>query len=248
MKVAVVTIAIGEKYIEEYNRIFRGSVERYCKKYGYEFFLLTEYLLPSSYQRFEFINIQKWMIPYQAQFQDYDRVVVVDADIIITPHCPPIDSIDLEGKIGIVDEYTQPNPEIRLRIQKHMKWEDNAKEYFRYHLGFPVETKSVFNGGFYVAIPKLHGPFFKEIFERRVDGTLTCLSHPFHYEQAYLSFELMQANNFKVLDNRWNTIWFMYNNPVIQTNPIDVFYHAYTIHFAAKVAWDVAEQIGKITN
>jgi hypothetical protein len=246
MKVAVVTIAIGDKYIEEYNRIFRSNTEKYCAKYGYDFFLLKEYLLPETYQRFEFINIQKWMIPFQERFQSYDRVVVVDADILITPHCPPIESVDLEGKIGIIDEYTQPTPEIRFLIQKHMKWEANPKEYFDYHIGIPFETKSVFNGGFYICIPKEHGPFFKEIFDRRVDGTLTCRSHPFHYEQAYLSYELFHAQNFKVLDNKWNTIWFLYNNPVIQTNPLQVFYNANIIHFTARVGWDIAAELAKL--
>lgn len=246
MKVAFVTIAIGEKYIEEYTRIFKKNAERYCKKYDYDYFLITEYLLPESYRRFEFINIQKWMIPFQKQFETYDRVVVVDADILITPHCPPIESVELDGKIGIIDEYTQPRPDIRLLIQKHMKWENSPKDYFKYHIGLDVETNSVFNGGFYIAIPALHAAFFKEIFERRVDGTLTCLSHPFHYEQAYLSFELLAANNFKVLDNKWNTIWFMYNNPVIQCKPLEVFFNSFVIHFTAKVGWDVATELAKI--
>jgi hypothetical protein len=246
MRVALVTIAIGEKYIEEYKRIFAKNTEDYCNKHGYDFFLLTEYLLPESYRRFEFINIQKWMIPFQEKFQSYDRVVVVDADILITPHCPPIESVDLEGKIGIIDEYTQPTPDVRFLIQKHMKWEDNPTEYFKYHIGIPLETKSVFNGGFYICSPKEHGPFFKEIFERHVDGTLTCLSHPFHYEQAYLSYELMRAQNYKILDNKWNTIWFLYNNPVVQTHPLQVFYNSYVIHFTAKVGWDLASELAKL--
>ena len=37
MKVLLVTLAIGQKYLEEYNQLFRKSQETYALKHGYDF-------------------------------------------------------------------------------------------------------------------------------------------------------------------------------------------------------------------
>ena len=42
MKVAIVILTIGDRYIKTFNYYFRDSVEKYCKKYNYDLFVLTE--------------------------------------------------------------------------------------------------------------------------------------------------------------------------------------------------------------
>ena len=44
MNCCLVTICIGDKYIKEYNRLFRKSQENYAKKCGYDFKIITEYI------------------------------------------------------------------------------------------------------------------------------------------------------------------------------------------------------------
>jgi len=44
MKVCLVTICIGEKYLQQYNTLFRPSQEKYAKKCGYDFKVITDYI------------------------------------------------------------------------------------------------------------------------------------------------------------------------------------------------------------
>lgn len=44
MKVLLITIAVGEKYLKEYEKLFKKSQENYAKKNGYDFKIITEFL------------------------------------------------------------------------------------------------------------------------------------------------------------------------------------------------------------
>lgn len=249
MKCAVVTVAVGEKYLSEYNQLFRTNTERYCEKYGYDFHVLTDYIFDDpKYRQPVFVDIMKWTIPFHSRFKEYDRVAIVDADMLITPDCPPLESIALHDKIGIVDEYSQPSPEIRYQIQTANNYLDRTpSEYYNVHLGVELDIHSIFNGGFIVCIPKLHAEWFRTIFHRHVDGTLTAKHHPFHFEQASLGVELYQSKMFTILDNRWNVIWPIVSNRIAigDYNLYDfhkeVFMNSYIVHYCAHCGWDLAE-------
>ena len=247
MKCAIVTIAIGDKYIQEYNDIFRKHAEYYCQRWGYAFHLITDYSLPDKYPLADFVNIMKWTISYRDDMKQYDRIAIVDADIIITPTCPPIHELELGDKIGVVDEYSQPTPELRIEIQRKYGFETSASDYYKIHSGETIDTVSVFNGGFCICSPKLHGQLFKEMFDRRVDGTFHNTTHPFHYEQSYFGFELQTLNACTTLDNKWNTIW-----PIVSDSlhlqdkskhdyAAELYNTAYIIHFCSHYEWDIAK-------
>ena len=44
MKVLLVTLAIGDRYLQIYNLLFRKSQEEYAKKYGYDFKIITNFI------------------------------------------------------------------------------------------------------------------------------------------------------------------------------------------------------------
>ena len=44
MKVLLTTVAIGEKYLEEYNNLFGESQRNYALKNGYDFKVITDFL------------------------------------------------------------------------------------------------------------------------------------------------------------------------------------------------------------
>jgi len=249
MKCAVVTIAIGEKYLQEYNDIFRPHTERYCQKYGYDFILITEYSLASKYPIDKFVNIMKWTLSYREDIQKYDRIAIVDADMIITPLCPPIRELELDGKVGVVDEYSQPTRELRIDIQRSHNWETSAKEYYKlYTPGKDIDTLNVLNGGLCICIPKLHGEVFRSMFDRLVDGTFDA-SVPFHYEQANFGYELQTTNMYTLLDNKWNIILPIMTNPIHlngrdKSSYIKELYNtSYILHFCANVDRDIAKSL-----
>ena len=118
MKCAIVTIAVGDSYLKQYNSLFRKNTENYCQKHGYDFYVINDYIFTEDkYKQPIFIDIMKWTVPFYQEMQKYDRVAVVDADMLITGNCPPLESIDLNGKIGIVNEYSQPSPEKDLKFK-----------------------------------------------------------------------------------------------------------------------------------
>lgn len=244
MKCAVVTIAIGDKYLKEYNETFRRFTENYCEKNNYDFHLITEYIYTDDkYKQPIFSNIMKWCLPFYEPLQQYDRIAIVDADIAITENCPPLESLNLNDKIGMVNENIQPSKEKREEIHRRLNYADKtASDYFLVHIDKELSTDIIFNGGLIICNPKINGPWFKKIFDNHVDGTLTAKFHPFHYEQAWLSYELITNNMYYILDNRWNIIWPLWKH-VMTKNIVDEyndkFNNSYMIHHCAGVDWDL---------
>ena len=251
MKCAIVTVAVGDAYEKQYTSLFRKNTEVYCKKYGYDFHLLTDYIFEDEkYKKPVFVDIMKWTIPFYPAFQQYDRIAIVDADMLITPSCPSLESLELEDKIGIINEWIQPSYEIRKQIHTTYGWADKSpSEYYKVHIDKDIDTQSVFNGGFLIVSPKHHSEWFRTIFHRHVDGTLTAKWHPFHFEQASLGYELLQSNNYKVLDTPWNTLWPMMSHSFAIGNQDkrqfhkDLYAKTYVMHYCSKEGWNFADEI-----
>ena len=111
MKSLLVTIAIGEKYLEEYYKLFYESQKNYALKNNYDFKVITEFLEKENQDK-HCISFNKILVCSQEWSNDYDFIIFVDADILININSPPIHShIDYEGFIGIIDEYSQPSNE-----------------------------------------------------------------------------------------------------------------------------------------
>jgi len=79
MSVCLVSMAIGDKYLEEYNRNFRSNQEAYAKKHGYDFRIITDYL--GEVREPSTISFNKILVCSQDWSLNYDFVVFVDADI-----------------------------------------------------------------------------------------------------------------------------------------------------------------------
>lgn len=242
MNCAVITIAIGDKYLKEYNETFRPFTENYCKKNGYDLHVITDYIYTDEkYKQTIFSNIMKWCLPFYEPLQKYDRIAIVDADIAITPNCPKLESLDLNDKIGVVNEYTQPSKEKREEIHKMMKYAgEKASDYYKIIIDKNISSDKIFNGGLIICNPKLHGPWFKDIFHKHVDGTLTAKIHPFHHEQAWLGYELITSDNFYILNKEWNMIWPLwkhYFTKNIEDEYNDMFNTSFMIHHCARVDW-----------
>jgi glycosyltransferase involved in cell wall biosynthesis len=207
MSVCVVSMAIGEKYLDEYNRNFRPSQENYAKKHGYDFRVVTDYL--GEVREPSTISLNKILVCSQDWSLNYDFIVFVDADILINPEAPPIHScMDFGDKIGIVDEFTQPSFQKRVEFNRRMNWEPNASLYYR-RSGFVLQTDKMLNTGVIVMQPKKHGTFLKGVYDKYIQKSVHHPRH-FHYEQSAIGYELHVNNLFVVLPNTWNSIWYVY--------------------------------------
>jgi len=230
MKVLLLTIAIGEKYIQEYNILFKPSQEAYALKHGYDFKIITDYLDKTVTNNLNTILFNKYLICDQKWSSQYDFIVYVDADVYIRINAPPIHTFIENECIGVIDEYTQPTKEKRITFQKKMGWETSATDYYKL-CDFDLETEMVINGGVLVFQPKYHNEFLKSIYTKYVSKSL---DHPrgFHFEQSCTGYEIQKEKNYTVLDNKFNAIWLLTDSHE-ETTFEEFIDNNYFIHFAA---------------
>jgi hypothetical protein len=126
MRVLLITLAIGEKYIEMYNLYFRKSQEEYAKKYGYDFMVMEDYLCKNpEYNCTAALTFNKLLVCSQPFSNNYDYIIFVDADIFITYDAPSVIEgvcANIGDKIGVVNELCQPGPEYTAEIQKNVSF------------------------------------------------------------------------------------------------------------------------------
>ncbi len=219
MKVCFGIISIGRVYLEEFERLFKPSVAAYCQKHGYDLKVFTDFL-DSSHKHADTISFQKCLVP--SFLMDYDLVVVLDADIYIHENTPPIHTIDLSGKIGIVNEVAQSTPEAYSMMVKSGFADTGTVYYSRVCLS--LDTEMILNTGVIVCSPASHAGYLKGIYEKYVEKSI---KHPrgFHYEQGCIGYELQKDKMYTLLPCVWNWI---YIHSQLTGQPI----HAYFVHFA----------------
>jgi hypothetical protein len=240
-KFAVCVITIGDEYIKFYEKYFKKSHERYCKKYGYDLFIITEFLDSNpEHQKNEHITYQKFLIAGYQPIQDYDYVLILDADIYIMAHAGPLTEIsDLcKENIAGVDEGADPSVEIREIINRIKEWPISVKDAYKSVLPSDISFLSniSINSGFLLFQPKLHKEFFLRAYEKWIE-IKPCFAHR---EQFGISYELQIQDKLYVCDKRWNRLWYVLtHNPFQNVLDAKVFFttflpQTYCIHFVAK--------------
>lgn len=240
-KILLATIVIGDKYINEYNILFRKSHELYAKKHGYDFKMITNFLetkLSKSHK--STISFQKILIGCQNWSTEYDYIIIIDADILINTNAPQISVDTLKDKIGIINEYSQPTEYERLAIQIRMDWERTPTDY--YQLGDPsfnIDTDLLLNTGFIIVQPVIHNVFLREIYNTYISMSINH-SRGFHFEQAVIGYELQKNNMFTVMNNKWNAIWSLNKLSKKYSVSLQEFYNNnYCIHFAGHMDYNL---------
>lgn len=215
MKVCFGILSIGRSYLAEFERLFKPSVFAYCSRNGYDLKVFTEFIdTTRTYP--DTISFQKCLVP--DKLREYDLVVILDADIFIEAHAPPIHNLDLDGKIGIVDEVRQST----FESYKHMcsvGFADYPIDYYS-KIGMKLETEKILNTGLIICNPSNHADYLKSIYEKYVDKSI---GHPrgFHYEQGCIGYELQKDESYTLISNLWN---FIYVHSSITKSPIQCYF------------------------
>ena len=242
MKVLLVTIAIGEKYLDEYKSLFYKSQINYAMKNGYDFKVITEFL-DKDIKENASISFNKILVCNQEWSNDYDFIIFIDADILININAPPIHNyVEYGDCIGIIDEYSQPTKERRLKIQRQMGWETSASDYYKL-CGLNIETDMVFNSGVLVLQPRKHKYFLQYIYNKYLKESLTHY-RGFHFEQSCIGYEIQKEKLYKVLDNKFNAVWNLTKMDNIENISLNKYFNEnYFIHFAGHSDFDKIPQI-----
>jgi hypothetical protein len=246
MKILLITLAIGDKYLQMYNLLFRKSQENYAKKYGYDFMVLDKFISSEtnfSNQHPHLISFQKILVCSQSFSSKYDIIIFIDADILINTNTPPLHNLkDWGNNIGIVDEYSQPTPELRIQLQKNNNWETTATDYYKL-AGLDINTNKLLNTGVLVMQPKKHSQFLVNIYNKYAKQAINHF-RGFNYEQSCIGYELQINNNYILIDNKWNALWALYKNIGNKYKTLqEIYNNNYFIHFAGKCDIHLVNQI-----
>jgi len=251
MKILLVTLAIGDNYLKQYNFLFRESQENYAKRYGYDFKVVTDYLDVNPDNRIpSCVTFNKILVCSQDWSNDYDMIIFVDADILISVSAPPLHKyMDYSDKIGIADQFYQPTKERGIEIAKNRPDLRPLSPTAYYKLcDLDIETNLEFNTGVLVMQPKIHGEFLKSIYDKYVERSRTH-HRGYHYEQSCIGYEIQKKNLYKVIPNKFNACWalILWDN-IHNIRLEDYFKENWFIHFAGKAELNKVHALHKNYN
>jgi hypothetical protein len=212
-KKALVTLAVGERYEQMFNRYCQKSWKSYCHKYAYDLIVITHPLDQSRRALERSAAWQKLLILSQEWSSQYEQVVWVDTDIMINPDISPdIAKIVPVDKVGAVESYSIPTRGIyTVALQRQYRhWRaqnadfvDNATpgQYYEAR-GIPGgDLDHVAHTGVLVCSPQAHRELFEHVYYHYEDEHK---SPEWNYEMPALSYELVKNNLVEWLPEQFN--------------------------------------------
>jgi hypothetical protein len=210
---AIVTLAIGEEYAQRWQRWCQPNWQTYADRHGYDLICFEQPLDDSARARQRSPAWQKCLILSQPAIQQYERVVWVDADILMHPDAPSIVKGVPVEKIGAVDEYATPSPELHPKViprlarifgtQRILSIFPESAHQFYAARGLAPTFSEVIQTGVMVLSPEHHRP----ILERAYYAHEQTDEADRLYEMPALSFEILKSGCVHWLDPKFNILW-----------------------------------------
>jgi hypothetical protein len=211
MRVAVVTLAVGRVYFDRWKFQCEPGWRAYCQRHGYDLVVIDHALDTSARAQSRSPAWQKCLI--LGGLTQYDRVVWIDADVVINPHSPPIPDVPIE-KIGVVDEAAYPTPELRQRIIKLLiegfrNVDKRVADTWQLFLdpadwhafcGLPRRGENIVQTGVLVLSPHHHRKLLQHVYNAYEESEKTL------YEMRPLSFEIQENGLQHWIDSRFNAL------------------------------------------
>jgi len=207
-KCLFVVFVIGERYINNFNILYRKSLEAYCKKYNYDLIVRETFISKNS----EEMDKKKFfwerlLIPNEYRNEGYDFVVSIDSDIYISSNAPPLPLHELGYKIGAVNERKiMGTYEYRETIQRRNEWKDVRGRDWYALSGDTVEYDDHINGGLVVYRPEYHADIMMALYHKYIGE----YKRFYQDDQSVLSHFLMENDMVYWLDDRFNRVWFFW--------------------------------------
>jgi hypothetical protein len=214
---AIVTIAAGGGYLGPWRRYCEPGWKAYAEKHGYDIICCDAPLDTTQRATKRSIAWQKCLALSQDFSSRYDRIVWLDADILINAaSAPSVESAVPPEKVGAVDAWADPTPFAHALLMERACtiWKSlgaspvvnfEARDYYK-NYGLPPEFDSVVQTGMLVLSPKHH----RELLEHVYYGYEERGGPEWNYEMRPLSYELLKAAAVHWVDGRFNLVWFLH--------------------------------------
>lgn len=209
---AMVTITIGSQYKQMFERHCAPNWKQYCDRFGYDLIVIDEPLDRSERAEKRSPAWQKLLILSQDWSQKYERIVWVDADVLINNQnaLDVCDGVPMD-RVGAVEAYSIPTREIHdIALRRlYQFWKENGINYvdnstpgsYYAERGIPGgDLDHVVQTGVFVCSPKYH----RDIFERIYHSYEEEGGAAGNYEMPAMSYELVRACMVTWISPRFN--------------------------------------------
>jgi hypothetical protein len=260
LRTALVTLVIGDEFRLRWKAVSEKGWLAYCSRHGFDLVVIGEALDASPRAQARSPAWQKLLTLNPTVAGKYERVIWVDADIIINPSAPPItQDVPLE-KLGAVDEHSFPTPESRKRIIRSLieywrpidakiagEWECFlAPAAWHARAELPKRGQHILQSGVMVLSPRHH----RELFEHIYNGYEQIGGYEMNFEMRPLSYEAQERGMVHWIDGRFNALLaFLKMEYEFQTRSLvasardmraflsDAYGRNYFLHFAGVQPW-----------
>jgi hypothetical protein len=216
-KHAIVTLALGAPFRKLWREHCSSNWAHYAKRHGYDVICIEEPLDASERARRRSPAWQKLLVLDQPFATRYERVVWIDADVLVNPAAPSIvDGVPLE-RVGAVDEYACPTRErfAQVLAKLYRYWEMTGSGFIRNETAadfysaykLPAHFDAVVQAGVLVLSPQHHGELLLRVYH---DYDYQGRGGVWNLEMRPLSYELLNADRVTWLDPRFNYPWDQY--------------------------------------
>ncbi|MFB8787487.1 MAG: hypothetical protein U7123_01205 [Potamolinea sp.] len=214
---AIVTLAIGKRYLNNWKKLCESNWQKYAKKHGYDLICIDSPLDTSERAQKRSPAWQKCLILSQDVSQQYERIVWIDSDILINSELAPCIVKDVPiDKVGATNEWASPAPHLYsqalARRNEYFKYagidfvNDDTPQKFYSNYGLYPKFDSTVQTGVMVFSPQHHRQILEKVyFEYEEKG-----KSEWNYEMRPLSWELLNADCVHWIDHRFNLIWLEY--------------------------------------
>lgn len=98
MRTGLVHIVIGDAYRSLYDDYIRERTEHYARRHGYDVRVIDQPIAELPGKKFTW---QKLCLHHVPWFGDYDRLAVIDSDVVIARDAPALPDVP-DGKVGLI--------------------------------------------------------------------------------------------------------------------------------------------------
>ncbi|MGB3263477.1 MAG: hypothetical protein WBA89_05925 [Microcoleus sp.] len=202
---AIVTLVIGQKHRNNWHSLCQSNWQKYADRHGYDIICISNPLDDSERAKKRSPCWQKCLILGEESVQKYDRVVWVDADVLINwANAPCIVEGVAVDKVGAAPEWATPNEQLSAEARDRLfeTWgitdEKNERAtYVKY--GISPEFDRIVQDGIMVLSPSHHRSILEKVYYE-------CEETGFG-EMPWLSYELLKADRVQWIDPRFSTVW-----------------------------------------